>query len=184
MAPISQEKTLPDYLRSGLDMVSIGINPSVYSVEVGFAFARPGNRFWPVFNAARFIDAELEPGRAAIETLYRKHGIGFTDIVKRPTRKATELSVEDYRDGARTLHRKLLKFQPRIAWFQGKDAWKMFLEHALEVKRKVDTGLQPEAIGKTRVFVSPNPSGANPAANPRVLLPHYLELKALRDSLR
>jgi TDG/mug DNA glycosylase family protein len=185
MTPMpAREKTLPDYLRAGLDLVSIGINPSLYSVEAGFAFARPGNRFWPVFNAARFIDVELEPGRDAINALFREHGIGFTDIVKRPTRKATELSIEDYRDGARALHRKLLKFQPRIAWFQGKDAWKMYLEHALAVKRKVETGPQAEAIGATRVFVTPNPSGANPAANPKVLLPHYLALKALRDSLR
>jgi len=38
-------KTLPDHLAPGLDIVSIGINPSRYSVERGFYFARPGNRF-------------------------------------------------------------------------------------------------------------------------------------------
>ena len=179
----TRPKTLPDYLRNGLDIVSIGINPSLYSVEKGFAFARPGNRFWPVFNAAKLAPFTLEPGRAAIEALYREHGIGFTDIVKRPTRSASELSIDDYRQGAKALHRKLLRHQPRIAWFQGKDAWKMFLLHALDVARKVETGLQAESIGTTRVFVTPNPSGANPAANPVVLLPHYHKLKKLRDNL-
>jgi TDG/mug DNA glycosylase family protein len=177
------EKTLPDYLRPGLDIVSIGINPSIYSVEKGFAFARPGNRFWPAFNAAHFIDETLTPSRQAVELLFSTHGFGFTDIVKRPTRMANELTREDYECGARLLHRKLLKHQPRIAWFQGKDAWKMFLELALATRRKVDTGLQPETIGNTIVFVTPNPSGANPAANPKALQGHFTALRELRDRL-
>ena len=175
--------TLPDYLRPGLALVSIGINPSLYSVEKGFAFARPGNRFWPVFNAAGFTPAPLVPGRAAIETLFREHGIGFTDIVKRPTRSAAELTREDYEQGARLLRRKLLRHQPRIAWFQGKDAWKTFLELALGVRRAVDTGPQPETIGAARVFVTPNPSGANPAANPKALLVHFIALRQFLDQL-
>ena len=44
-------------------------------------------------------------------------------------------------------------------------------------------GLQPERIGESLVFVTPNPSGANPAANPALLLPWYIELKQLRDGL-
>lgn len=177
------KKTLPDYLRPGLDIVSIGINPSIYSVEKGFAFARPGNRFWPALNAARLVDEPLVPGRNAIETLHDKHGFGFTDIVKRPTRMASELNRDDYARGAKQLLGKLMKHQPRIAWFQGKDAWKMFLEQALQIRRKVDTGLQPETIGRTAVFVTPNPSGANPAANPKALQAHFIALRELRDEL-
>ncbi len=177
------EKTLPDYLRPGLDIVSIGINPSIYSVEKGFAFARPGNRFWPALNAAQLVGETLIPGRDAIETLHASYGFGFTDIVKRATRMASELTREDYVLGARQLLRKLTKHQPRIAWFQGKDAWKMFLEHALQTRRKIDTGLQAETIGNTVVFVTPNPSGANPAANPKALRAHFVALRDLRDKL-
>jgi TDG/mug DNA glycosylase family protein len=179
-----REKTLPDYLRPGLAMLSIGINPSLYSVEKGYAFARPGNRFWPVFNAAGFTPEPLTPGRAAIETLFREHGIGFTDMVKRPTRTAGELSREDFAAGARVLQQKLLRHQPRIAWFQGKDAWKTFLELALATRRTVTIGPQPETIGATRVFVTPNPSGANPAANPKALLVHFTALRQFRDQLQ
>jgi TDG/mug DNA glycosylase family protein len=187
-------KTLPDYLRPGLAMVSIGINPSLYSVEKGFAFARPGNRFWPAFNAAGFVPVPLEPGRAAVETLFREHGIGFTDIVKRPTRTAAELSENDYAEGARRLLAKLRRYQPRIAWFQGKSAWQMFLLHCPAVGAprlegrsraapRVDHGPQAETIGDTRVFVTPNPSGANPAANPKALLAHFTALRQFRDGM-
>ena len=48
---------------------------------------------------------------------------------------------------------------------------------------KLEPGLQPENIGATRVFVTPNPSGANPAANLDRLVPLYRKLARLRASL-
>ena len=178
---MARRDRLPDRLRPGLDIVSIGINPSLYTVEQGFNFARRSNRFWPTFNACGLVAEPLDPGIAAVRALLETHRIGFTDLVARPTARADELTDTDYRAGARVLRRKLLKYQPAIAWFQGVSAFQKYLEHAEGVRRRVTPGLQPETIGSTRVFVTPNPSGANPAANPRQLLPLYLELKALRD---
>jgi TDG/mug DNA glycosylase family protein len=175
---------LPDRLRPGLDIVSIGINPSILSAQLGFNFARPGNRFWPVFNASGLVPQKLEPGVAAMKSLYAHHGIGFTDIVPRPSARADELTDGEFRRGAIALKRKLLTHRPAIAWFQGTSAFRKYLEHAEGVKREIRPGLQPERIGETRVFVTPNPSGANPAANPGLLLPWYRELRRLRDRLR
>jgi double-stranded uracil-DNA glycosylase len=179
----SRPRSLPDRLARGLDIVSIGINPSVYTAIHGFNFARPGNRFWPTFNAAGIVPERLEPGKAAVMKLLRVHRFGFTDLVKRATDRADELSDEDYRRGATALKRKLERYAPRIAWFQGTSAYQKYLEFAEGTKRKVAPGLQPERIGATAVFVTPNPSGANPAANPKLLLPWYLELARLRARL-
>jgi hypothetical protein len=33
-------RTLPDHLRPGLDLVFVGINPGLYSVQRGYHFAR------------------------------------------------------------------------------------------------------------------------------------------------
>lgn len=178
-----RRQTLPDYLAPGLAIVSIGINPSRYSVERGFYFARPGNRFWPTLLAAGLLPETREPSRATIEHLFGVYRIGFTDLVKRATARANELTDADYRLGARLLQRKLLEFQPAVAWFHGTSGYRLFLEHASGTRRKVTAGLQPERIGKSRVFVTPNPSGANPAANLPVLLPLYRELARLRDSM-
>jgi len=175
---------LPDRLALGLEIVSIGINPSVYAVLHGVNFARPGNRFWPTFNAAGFVPETLEPGKASVLKLLREYRIGFTDIVKRATDRADELSDEDYRHGARVLKQKLLRYQPAIAWFQGVSAFQKYLEFAEGAKRAVQPGLQPERVETTLVFVTPNPSGANPAANPKLLLPLYRELQDIRDQLR
>jgi len=176
-------KTLPDYLGPGLDIVSIGINPSIHSVDRGFNFARPGNRFWPALNASGLVPERLEPSRASVERLFRVHRIGFTDLVKRATVRADELTAADYARGVRLLQRKLRRLRPQIAWFQGTSAYRTFLEHLGTPRAKISPGLQPERIGAIHVFVTPNPSGANPAANPKALVPLYRELARLRASL-
>ncbi len=180
----SKPRSLPDRLAPGLDIVSIGINPSVYTAIHGYNFARPGNRFWPTFNAAKIVPEPLVPGKAAVMKLLRVYEIGFTDLVKRATDRADELTDDDYRKGARVLKRKLERYRPKIAWFQGVSAYQKYLEFAEGVKPKKTTpGLQPGRIGDTVVFVTPNPSGANPAANPKLLLPWYLELGRLNRRL-
>ena len=43
----ARDGLLPDVLADDLDVLFVGINPSLYSAAVGHHFARPGNRFWP-----------------------------------------------------------------------------------------------------------------------------------------
>jgi len=153
--------TLSDYLRPGLVFVSIGLNPSVGSVEAGFYFANPRNRFWKALNASRLVDEKLEPGAPAVERLFDKYRVGFTDLVKRPTRMGNELRAADYREGARLLKEKLLEYGPRIAWFHGQGTYRHYLKYAEGRDMKVNTGPQKQYIGNARVFVTPNPSPAN-----------------------
>jgi len=48
--------TLPDYLQPGLDLVFVGINPGLYSVQRGHYFARSTSRFWPAFSASKLSE--------------------------------------------------------------------------------------------------------------------------------
>ena len=97
--------TLPDLLCDGLDVVFVGINPSLFSVAQGHYFARKANRFWPCFSRSVFslgvrraLGVEwLEPNH---DQFMPAHGIGYTDVVKRPTAKAVELSRDEYVAGA------------------------------------------------------------------------------------
>ncbi|MGE0118808.1 MAG: mismatch-specific DNA-glycosylase [Dongiaceae bacterium] len=176
-------RTLPDHLAPGLDIVSIGLNPSIYSVERGFYFARPGNRFWPALNASGLIPEPLAPSPEAVERLFRQYRIGFTDLVKRATVRVAELSDDDYARGVRQLREKLGRHAPAIAWFHGISGYRRFLAHAATPRAEIIAGLQPERIGTSHVFVTPNPSGANPMAAPKLLVPLYRELARLRDAL-
>jgi double-stranded uracil-DNA glycosylase len=158
--------TLPDYLRPGLNLVFIGINPGLYSVERGHYFARSTSRFWPGFSASK-LSAEVQHG-LGVNMLRPEHdrellrfGIGFTDVVKRPTANASGLSPADFAQGAPLLLRKLRRYSPAVACFHGLTGFRPFLKFVLKVDRVPSLGEQPEFIGTTRLFVVPNPSPAN-----------------------
>ncbi len=155
-------ETLPDYLAPGLRLVSVGLNPSLASVRAGFYFANPRNRFWRALNRSGLLPDRVEPGRGGIERLFRTHGIGFTDLVKRATPGAGQLRAADFQVGAPRLRRCLLEARPVVAWFHGKLAWRHYLRWVEGLRpQALDWGLQSRRIDGLPVFVTPNPSPAN-----------------------
>jgi double-stranded uracil-DNA glycosylase len=172
--------TLPDYLQSDLLFISVGLNPSPVSVEAGFYYGNPRNRFWNALNGSRLVDVKLEPCEASMETLLTKYKIGFTDLVKRPTPMGKDLRVADYREWAPILKDKLLEYQPVIAWFNGQGTYKNYLKHAEGIDLKVNLGIQKQTIGKSRVFVTPNPSPANAKFSLDDLVRSYDEMVSYR----
>lgn len=175
-------KTLPDYLRPGLVFLSIGHNPSPVSVRAGYYFANPRNRFWRALNGSRLVDAELQPGEAAMEALFKTYNIGFTDLAKKATSMGRELRAADYREGALILREKLLDYQPGIAWFHGKVTYRNYLKYAGggEPEADIRWGAQKFHVGKTGVFVTPNPSPANAAYSLDDLIRFYNEMVSCR----
>lgn len=159
--------TLPDYLAPGLRLVFVGINPSLYAVRQGHYFARRGNRFWPAFSASRLS----APVRAALgrETLGPEDdarlldfGIGFTDVVKRPTASVADLPASAFADEVPGLLARLERARPSVACFHGITGYRAFLRHGLGDRSVArDLGPQPRSLGGIHLYVVPNPSGAN-----------------------
>lgn len=175
--------TLPDYLREGLRVVSIGLNPSPISLLAGFYFANPRNRFWPALNASGLVPELLTPGIAAQEKLFNHYRIGFTDVVKRASPGGVQLRAADFRTGAPLLRKKLLRYRPSIMWFHGKVAYGQFVNHTEDqLPAHLEWGLQPNVIGASRIFVTPNPSPANAAFSLAVLTQWYRTLAAEVES--
>ena len=172
--------TLPDYLSPDLDIVFVGLNPGLYSVEVGHYFASPRNRFWPAINRSGLLTEPLDAGSDA-KMLRQK--MGLTDVVKRPTSGASELRAADYRCWAPVLREKLLRNRPRIVCFHGAVAYRSYLRYACGISERAELGLQPRPIGRSRVFLVPNPSPANAVYSLDVLVCWYRRLGQLRDSL-
>jgi TDG/mug DNA glycosylase family protein len=159
-------ETLPDYLRAGLALVFVGINPGVNSVVRGHYFASPWSRFWPAFSRSR-LGARVRRG-LGVRALGPEHdallmdfGIGFTDVVKRPTTNAAGLTPRDFARWAPRLRQRLRRAAPRVVCFHGVTAYGNFLRFALGQPRWPTLGPQAECLGPTRIFVVPNPSGAN-----------------------
>ena len=174
-------KTLPDYLAPDLDIVSIGINPSPVSVELGFPFASTRNRFWRVLNNSNLVAASRPPSIQGMHQLLKIDRIGFTDLVKRPTKSANDLNAADFRAGAATLQKKLTQYRPKIIWFQGMTAVKPYFKYvAPNAGGEVRWGRNPTMHGNYEVFVSPNPSSANAAFSEQDLLNYFNQLADLR----
>ena len=172
--------TLMDYLEEGLDIVFVGLNPSTYSVRAGHYFANPRNRFWAALNRSGLVDEELSPEDDA---RLRDYGIGFTDVVKRPTPQASYLRAEDFRYWSPVLRDKLLEYQPRIACFHGVTGYNAYLRYGEGVNQKSRLGLQERRIGSSVIFVTPNPSPANAQYSLQDLVDWYGKLHDLRREL-
>jgi len=175
--------TLPDYLSSGLAIISIGLNPSLPSVRAGFYFANPRNRFWRALHGSGLVASEdaMKPGVAAMEILLQRHRIGFTDVIKRPTAGGHDLRAADFRKWAPLLQQKLASCAPAIAWFHGKQAYSGYLRYGEGITPAIDWGEQPLRLGDSRVFVTPNPSPANAVFSLTDLIAWYVRLGELQD---
>ena len=173
-------ETLPDYLKPGLDIVFVGLNPSDYSVRKGHYFANPRNRFWAAFNRSGLVGEEMSP---ELDARLVDYGIGLTDVVKRPTPQGSGLKAADYRRWAPVLKEKLLEYGPGIVCFQGVMGYGQYLRYAEDSREKPQVGRQNRTIGRSRVFVVPNPSPANAQYSLDDLVFWYRELMNLRTEL-
>ena len=162
-------------------MLSTGLNPSLTSARDGLYIANPRSRFWRALNASGLVAEELEPGVDAVSVLFEKYRIGFTDVVKRATAGGGELRAADYREWAPLLQDRLLEYSPCIAWFHGKQAYANYLKYALNLKPVIHWGEQPQGVGNTCVFVSPNPSPANAVYSLDDLVGWYRQLADMRE---
>ena len=159
--------TLPDLLGPDMDLVFVGINPSLYSVERGHYFARRTSRFWPAFSRSRLSAPVREALRLDVlgpenDSDLLPFGIGFTDVVKVPTSNASQIAPALYAEWAPRLVERLRDAAPRVVVFHGVTGYRPFLRLALGIDRKsVELGPQPEILGATHLYVVPNPSPAN-----------------------
>ena len=163
-------RTLPDYLGPNMRIMLVGLNPSVYSADVGVGFARPGNRFWPAALASGLVEHDREPRRALVD-----HGIGMTDLVKRATARAEELDASEFRAGYERVHTLVQWLAPKVVCFVGLSGWRT------AVDRRAVAGVQPAAIRSSKVYVMPNPSGLNAHATVASLAEHFREVQRIAD---
>lgn len=180
---VANSASLPDLLRQNLDVVFVGINPSVYSVRQGHYFARHTNRFWPAFS--RSILSLAARQALGVETLLPEHdrllpdhGFGFTDAVKRASARATDVTPAEFAAGVTSLTAKLEEFAPRVACFHGIMAYRPLFRALTGTKDDPRLGLQDLSIGRTRLFLAPNPSPANAHFTPADQTRFYDELAA------
>lgn len=133
----------------------VGINPGIRSSLTGHHFAGFSNRFWKLLFESRLVPERI--GYVDDDRL-PEWGHGVTNIVARPTAGIDTLTPAEYVAGRNRLRAKIARHRPEIVVMVGITVFRaMFPER----KGAVATGLQPERVGDSAVFVLPNPSGRN-----------------------
>lgn len=144
---------LPDVLDNGLILVFCGTAASEISARFGAYYANPTNAFWRSLHLAGMTPRRLNPTDFR-ELLNMK--IGLTDLVKDVSGSDRSLHWRDCQRAQ--LCRKISRFQPQIAAFTSKRAWRGW--KGLSARAAVSYGWQDETLGKTAFYVLPSPSGA------------------------
>ena len=162
--------TLADTVGPGMRLLACGLNPSLHAARSGVAYSGPGNRFWPAGEAAGLLGPDRDPFDAL-----GRHRIGMTDLVKRATRRADELTAADYRNGVERLRRLVEWLQPGALCVVGLAGWRV------AVNRKATPGVQPEDFGGRPVHLMPSTSGLNAGTRFDALVEHFVAAGALAD---
>lgn len=175
-----QKYTLEDYLEMNLDIVFVGINPSLMAAHRGRYYAGPGNHFYKLL-----YESGLTPRFVNFEEDYKllQYSIGLTNIVTRPTRSAADLKRTEIKEGASVVKEKLELYKPKVAVFNGKCIYEVFAN--ITSRSSFHFGLQPEHINDTAIWVIPS-SSARCAHFPRMVdkLHFYTGLKKYLQFLK
>jgi TDG/mug DNA glycosylase family protein len=154
-----RDAEVPDLLGPGLRLLFVGINPGLWTAATSTHFAHPVNRFYPALLEAGIIDRRIDPAAGMTEAdrdYLRGRGIGITNLVRRATARADELTRAELRDGAAALDELVARQSPRVVAVAGITAYRQ----AFGLPRAV-VGEQPDPLAGARLWVVPNPSGLN-----------------------
>ncbi|WP_346234102.1 mismatch-specific DNA-glycosylase [Parafrigoribacterium mesophilum] len=150
---------VPDLVGPDLRLLFVGINPGLWTAATQTPFAHPGNRFYPALALAGIIP-QLPSFAAGLSEADRQAfldaGIGISNLVKRATVRADELSRQELRAGADRLALDVARWKPAVVTIVGLTAYRAGFGHP-----KARAGAQPENLAGAQLWVVPNPSGLN-----------------------
>jgi TDG/mug DNA glycosylase family protein len=113
-------ETLPDRAPRPGGILLVGINPAPRSVQGGHYYqGRLGKRLWQRLTRLGLLEHAV-PG--AEDDAFAAAGHGLTDIVKRPTRSASEVGREEIRQGLEALKENVRAWRPGLILFVFKKA--------------------------------------------------------------
>lgn len=127
-------------------VVLIGINPAPISVQAGHYYQGTlGKRLWRRLERIGLLESPIA-GRE--DEAWTRAGNGLTDIVKRPTPSARELSSDELENGAIELREKLRHWKPGLVLFAFREPARRLLGD------EVQPGRGPELDGTLTFLLS------------------------------
>jgi TDG/mug DNA glycosylase family protein len=154
-----RDAEVPDLLGPDVRLLFVGINPGLWTAATQTHFAHPVNRFYPALLRAGILTEPVDQASGMTDAdrdLLRSRGIGITNLVRRATARASELTPDELREGGRRLEELIRRTTPRVVAVAGITAYRSAFGRPRAV-----LGPQPETLGGAELWVVPNPSGLN-----------------------
>jgi TDG/mug DNA glycosylase family protein len=150
---------VPDLVGPGTRLLFVGINPGLRTAAIQTHFGNPVNRFWPALSLAGILAEPVDvtdPMTDEVKAALTQRGLGITNLVRRATARADELTTAELRAGADRLLDLVEELRPRVAAVLGITAYRQAFGRPQAV-----AGRQPDPLGPAELWVVPNPSGLN-----------------------
>ena len=160
----------PNILARDLDVTFCGVNPAMTAAVAGHNFSSRSNRFWTVLHLVGFTDIRLQSHEERRLLGYR---CGLTAVVERPTRRAIDVSPDEFRKARPGFETKMRRYAPRSVAFLGKRAFSAMMDQP-----DVGWGRYPAELVGITAWILPNPSGLNRGFSLEALVQSYSELRA------
>jgi TDG/mug DNA glycosylase family protein len=160
----------------------VGINPGLWTAATQTHFAHPGNRFYPALFEAGIIDRPIDRGTGMTDDDRRyliERGIGITNLVRRATAKASELTADELRTGGERLRDTVRARKPNVVAVAGITAYRSAFS-----RPSATMGEQPADLEGARLFVVANPSGLNAHETTASLAAAYREVALAAGIMR
>ena len=154
-----RDSEVPDLYGDDLRLLFVGINPGLWTAAVQTHFAHPANRFYPALLAAGIITRPINPSTGMTpedRAHFTGRGLGLTNLVRRATARADELSPAELREGGAALREFVNEHRPAVVAVAGITAYRT----AFKVPA-AKAGRQPGTFAGSILWVVPNPSGLN-----------------------
>jgi double-stranded uracil-DNA glycosylase len=160
-----RDQEVDDLVGPALRLLFVGINPGLWTAAVKTHFAHPTNRFYPALAAAGITDYEVDRVTGMTDA-DREHllarGVGVTNLVRRATARASELSRDELLEGGERLQRFVAEQRPAVVAIAGVTAYReAFGERGAAMGRQPDTLDSAARWSGAALWVVPNPSGLN-----------------------
>ena len=154
-----RDAEVDDLVGPGVSLLFVGINPGLWTAATRTHFAHPGNRFYPALRQAGVIEREIDRGAGMTESDRRhlvERGIGITNVVRRATARASELSADELRRGGVELRARVREWAPTVVAIAGVTAYRTAFRAP-----KARPGRHDETFEGAELWIVPNPSGLN-----------------------
>lgn len=150
---------MPDLIGADCKLLFVGINPGLWTAATQTHFCHPSNRFYPALRRAGLIDWSIDTDNGMTDeqrNRFTTAGFGITNLVKRATVRASELSRDELRAGGDRLENLVGDVNPGVVAVAGVTAYRDAFGD-----RAATPGRQSSDLGGAQLWVVPNPSGLN-----------------------